>query len=705
MNRGEDFHELTSLQERMLQEFNTERGYGEGLTRLYKRLQYKYGGKIHPGFLVDENGNQMGAEKEFETRNDGTYAEAPVLVNELGDNNMNGRRGSFRAWSPNLPSLGVQQVEPQQRLAVDDGNYRYRRDGKWYKVPIHEVRVAQGPGLAPIVYFTCHKLLPPRRAIQDFLGRDPHTQIDRQTRNNVAGGKRSPIKTSIKPVLPKRPLEMLFCDTMRMPECIHDANWDEDRLDKEYSLTDGKHPLLQGGVRRRSQGGAGDPRGFKWLFVVVDAYTKVIWVKEIFQRDKNNDDDGTRRQRPTPPKDEDDFGNDNDLPADRPQSQRTIEALMEFIKNVNLVRQHRGLDNDPEARRMDLEGNGIRLHPRLIVHDFGSEFKGEFQRVMNEKRGTFNTTVEQRREQGLPDDLPTGFYFETTTPGSRSHYNSMAERSVRTIRRYFYAMYNAYRRFLEPQPGEAREKQRPPNWPVPQQELDITEYDWVLDIPEVLRRYNSAYHTVIKARPIDVLLERTVRMTVLNRNFRRGDQDISRYSVQDVRVKDVAGSNIQRVADKRFRDVAHNLRLPGFSPSAAPVKGDFVRVKIYKSGDMSVKFPNDSGKVLHGKASSHNWSKVVYVIKKVAVVQAGDDGTPSGLVDGKTKYESPDGHLERRNDRRYLYRDTRDGMPRAYRVAPINNLEFPRQNMLSLDRTQILKIPPDTPYPDEENPG
>ena len=37
------------------------------------------------------------------------------------------------------------------------------------------------------------------------------------------------------------------------------------------------------------------------------------------------------------------------------------------------------------------------------------------------------------------------FYNETITPESRSHYNGVAERAIKTIRKYFYSIYNAYR--------------------------------------------------------------------------------------------------------------------------------------------------------------------------------------------------------------------------------------------------------------------
>ena len=51
-------------------------------------------------------------------------------------------------------------------------------------------------------------------------------------------------------------------------------------------------------------------------------------------------------------------------------------------------------------------------------------------------------------------------------------------------------------------------KEAPPKWHAPDQGAKY--YDWVLDIADVLKRYNSAYQTSIRTRPIDAVLENNI---------------------------------------------------------------------------------------------------------------------------------------------------------------------------------------------------
>ena len=73
-----------------------------------------------------------------------------------------------------------------------------------------------------------------------FLRKDPSHQVDRTVRHAVAGGIKTPSKYAIKPVIPKANiLDIIFCDSMRMPKTI--------------SLADGAE--------------------YSWCFVMVDALT------------------------------------------------------------------------------------------------------------------------------------------------------------------------------------------------------------------------------------------------------------------------------------------------------------------------------------------------------------------------------------------------------------------------------------------------
>tara|TARA_B100002051_G_C16360538_1_gene450838 strand:- start:169 stop:642 length:474 start_codon:yes stop_codon:yes gene_type:complete len=137
------------------------------------------------------------------------------------------------------------------------------------------------------------------------------------------------------------------------------------------------------------------------------------------------------------------------------------------------------------------------------------------------------------------------FYNETITPESRSHYNGVAERAIKTIRKYFYSIYNAYREQVPDASAldRRRNKQNPPqpkNWHVFQPDPGM--YDWTLDIPEVLKRYNSSYHSVIRTTPIDALLERGI-------SWKEIENRIWNYHYDP--------------QHGRYRDVFHNLHLPG----------------------------------------------------------------------------------------------------------------------------------------------
>ena len=92
----------------------------------------------------------------------------------------------------------------------------------------------------------------------------------------------------------------------------------------------------------------------------------------------------------------------------RPASGQARDAMIRFIA---------------EARR---ESQIADLHPRRIITDKGSEFLGQFE------------TWRAQEETNNPP-----FYQSFKTVGTRSSYNSIAERTIQTIRRLFHSRYRA----------------------------------------------------------------------------------------------------------------------------------------------------------------------------------------------------------------------------------------------------------------------
>lgn len=86
----------------------------------------------------------------------------------------------------------------------------------------------------------------------------------------------------------------------------------------------------------------------------------------------------------------------------------------------------------------------------------------------------------------------------------------------------------------------------PTPWHVGNQSSEL--YDWVLDIPEVLRRVNTRYETNIKTQPINGLLQ----------------IDVTHKELHD---------RIVATAKRKYRDVKHNVRLPGFDSNLPSKKG------------------------------------------------------------------------------------------------------------------------------------
>jgi len=137
-------------------------------------------------------------------------------------------------------------------------------------------------------------------------------------------------------------------------------------------------------------------------------------------------------------------------------------------------------------------------------------------------------------------------------------------------------------------------------------------YDWVLDVEEVPRRYNTAHHTTIRCKPLEALLEIAPPTTVRDR--------------------------IHSAAKKRFEGVRHEVHLPGFSPSSPPEIGDFVRLKSYRTGELNANFPRLDGLKANTKTASHNWSSEIYRVVAVRTVNY-------GLAEAKEKQERLQSHI------------------------------------------------------------
>ena len=268
-------------------------------------------------------------------------------------------------------------------------------------------------------------------------------------------------------------------------------------------------------------GGANRGYLYQWCFLAIDVHSKVVFLEHIHQ---NTIFQQVAKKKITDDPDDDQFAEeklDESNRASRPQSTATWDAFKKFVERINNVRKWYHVKNG-------LPGKYKEIHPKLICHDNGSEFMGKFR--------------EEIQKMNKKDKQ---FYNETITPESRSHYNGVAERAIKTIRKYFYSIYNAYREQVPDASAldRRRNKQNPPqpkNWHVFQPDPGM--YDWTLDIPEVLKRYNSSYHSVIRTTPIDALLERGI-------SWKEIENRIWNYHYDP--------------EHGRYRDVFHNLHLPG----------------------------------------------------------------------------------------------------------------------------------------------
>jgi hypothetical protein len=443
----------------------------------------------------------------------------------------------------------------------------FEHDGREYTIPTRE-RTLKGKKV-----IARRLIYPSMLAIQDFYRKSERIQRNRGTREKNLGGKRQPIKSGLQPILPKRKMlmDIVFTDGFRMPTCI--------------SLKDGKE--------------------YSWVFIAVDYVSKAVMVVPIHLATQLSGTKATLNKNMDLDDDEQNEKAEDYDSSKRPSSEQTFRALQRFVRIINTSRRV----GAPES----YEKHGGDIHPRVCVHDNGSEYAGAFK-----------SGIKKLREK-----YPR-YYEELTTPLSRSHYNA-SERYVKTARRYFYALNQAYQSLLKEagpnQTAIGRESNTVPkdwNWHADKQ--SPKNYDWTIDCNEVSRRVNSSRHSVIRGTPDDTILE------------------------QNGMTFELAYDRIVKAGKHRFRDAEVDLRLPGFSPSSPPIEGDYVRLKSYKSGNMSVTWtlPADSDKKQSLKSAANNWSRDIYKIsdiKESQVIKAPKFRVIN--IDSKSKNRAPEGYLNR----------------------------------------------------------
>jgi len=505
------FLELTKFQKRIIFEFVRQQGYAEGVHKLYQRLKRDISSIQHPA--MDSN----------------------------GDIALNNENEVLEFTDDDLPT-------------VTDDKYLFK--GTEYE---YETRAVTKKG---VVANERRKLLPSRRAIEDYFRKDEMVQIDKQSREANAGGQRTAPKHGIRPILPPpHALSIVQIDAMRMPICLHNQ--------KQYS----------------------------WLLLIVDVLTKMVNIKPLHlntqlsttqkRRDVADDADDSRRQA----------------------SGQVTRAYVDFIRRINKTRKH-------YAEKTNTQYSGD-IHPMLTVSDRGSENSGlaAFLNKLKEKH--------------------PNYYNFTQTPYGRSRFNSIAEGHVRIVRRLMYGIQRAFQEQVinAKKEGEKVGKiYRPRDWHTANN--TSAAYDWVKDCDLCMQRHNSSIKTTIKTSPIAALLE----------------IEITHKIVAD---------RIKTAAEKRWKDVKFNLRLPGYSPRTPAAMNDYVRLKIYKYGDMSLRFANleetRKGRKITGKSSSNNFTTKIYKVIAVRILNKGQ---------------------------------------KLYKVADIDISN--KKQIAWLDRTQVQKIHPET---------
>ena len=194
------------LQKAILHEYVRQQGFGEGTKRTYERLKRDLGqNTVHPA--VDEAGDVA------YTKND----DGDDVVLEF-------------------------HADPPQT-----SGHKYLFDGKTYEYQRRTI-TRKKDGSTRVER---RKLLPTKRAIQDYFRKDELVQIDRPTRKANLGGRRQPLKVGLKPIIPgPKPLSIVQIDAFRMPVCKHNQ--------KRYS----------------------------WVLLIIDCLSRIIYIKELHLTDQ-----------------------------------------------------------------------------------------------------------------------------------------------------------------------------------------------------------------------------------------------------------------------------------------------------------------------------------------------------------------------------------------------------------------------------------
>ena len=237
----------TALQTLIIRQF-VDKGYGEGIKRLHRRLRDTFGDLIHPGLEVAKSPNDP---TSFRRTPDGK-----PLLRETATYDDNEPRFQLNGVAYQIPRQPTYEVvlDPQTQQPISF----QRQEPRFFPKQQFKLRHI---GWKP------RRLCPTVAQIQLFFQRDPNIQLDRQTRHQVAGGVRAPLKNSIMPHLPPSILHTVYIDTLRMPVTEHAES-------------------LEGGVvgTRSAAMTATRRTPYRWLFLAVDGFSKYCYVAPINQR-------------------------------------------------------------------------------------------------------------------------------------------------------------------------------------------------------------------------------------------------------------------------------------------------------------------------------------------------------------------------------------------------------------------------------------
>lgn len=238
------------------------------------------------------------------------------------------------------------------------------------------------------------------------------------------------------------------------------------------------------------------------------------------------------------------------LVAGHPQSAQTAEGAREFL------RQARAAMNDPNAND---------VHVRRWVSDKGSEFL----------RGPNGQGFENWNEQ--QEAANPGLYQHVKTPGTRSSYNSIAEATIKTIRRLFYGKHKAWVREQDDNNVPAQRRR----------------FDWMEFLQDVQDTYNTKWHSTIKTQALKAIdSQRAPDYATLQRTI------------------------VQKAVKKygRRAQLDEAASIPGFSAYGLLQVGQYVRRKRWKDGGgvAALRWSR-----IDNKTADNNYSEQIFAIRRV----------------------------------------------------------------------------------------